>query len=100
MMELQSAGVAAGAVLTAVELLDDPQLRERGFFAELDQPDVGPRPYPGTPVLLDGERASDWTPAPTLGQHNEEVLGGLLGVGEDELRALYERGVIADRPPA
>ena len=38
------------------------------------------------------------TPAPTLGQHNQRVLGALLGLGADELRALEADGVIGTRP--
>lgn len=100
MHALQAVGVPAGAVLNAPELVADRHLNTRGFFVELYQPDVGPIRYPGTPVVLDGARAQDWTPAPTLGQHNEEVLGELLGLDADEIASLYERGVIANRPPA
>ena len=100
MHALQAAGVPAGAVLSAPELLADPHLGARGFFVELDQPDVGPIRYPGTPVVLDGASAQDWTAAPTLGEHNEEVLGELLGLDADEIASLYGRGVIANRPPA
>jgi crotonobetainyl-CoA:carnitine CoA-transferase CaiB-like acyl-CoA transferase len=37
-------------------------------------------------------------PAPTLGQHNEEVLGGELGLTSDQLTALAERRVIGTQP--
>jgi crotonobetainyl-CoA:carnitine CoA-transferase CaiB-like acyl-CoA transferase len=97
---LQAVGVAAGAVLTGPELLADPHLRGRGFFVSLDQPDVGPRDYPGTPVRIDGERGVGWRPAPTLGQDNAVVLGGLLGMSNAEVAALVDQGVIVDRPPA
>ena len=99
MSRLQAAGVPAGAVLSAPEMLADPHLRARGFFVTLDQPDVGEIVYPGTPVQFDGRRRSDWVPAPTLGQHNAEVLGGLLGLTDGEIDALHESGVLANRPP-
>ena len=99
MQAVQAVGVPAGAVLNAPEMLEDPHLNERGFFVEFDQPDVGRIRYPGTPVLIDRERGARWAPAPKLGQHNEEVLSGLLGLNQAEVRELHEQGVTADRPP-
>jgi crotonobetainyl-CoA:carnitine CoA-transferase CaiB-like acyl-CoA transferase len=99
MHALQRSGVPAGGLVDAAELVGDPHLGERGFFVELDHPAVGPKRYQGTPVLLDGRRGSSWRAAPTLGEHNGDVLGGLLGLSETELEALAGRGVIASRPP-
>lgn len=96
---LQDAGVPAGAVMNAPELLSEPHLHARGFFVELDHPDVWPVSYPGTPVRIDGAAPSGWTVAPTLGQHNEAILGGLLGLPDSEIADLYAAGVTADRPP-
>ncbi len=100
MAELQQAGVPAGAVLSAPELLVDAHLDERGYWVELGSSDAPPRQFPGSPILLDGERATDWVAAPGLGEHNEEIFGDLLGLSEDEIRQLYDDGVIVDRPPA
>ena len=95
---LQTAGVPAGAVLNAPEMLDDSHLNARGFFVELEQTDVGRVKYPGTAVQIDGARHEGWTAAPTLGQHNAEVLSGLLGLSEAEVSRLHDEGVLVDRP--
>jgi crotonobetainyl-CoA:carnitine CoA-transferase CaiB-like acyl-CoA transferase len=53
---------------------------------------------PGQPFR--SERIPQWlrTPAPRIGEHNARVIGGLLGLGADELRALDADGVIGTRP--
>jgi crotonobetainyl-CoA:carnitine CoA-transferase CaiB-like acyl-CoA transferase len=96
---LQSVGVPAGAVLSAPDLLSDPHLAARQFFIEFDQPDVGRIPYPGTPVKVQGRRGDGWTPAPTLGQHNRDVLEDILQMTDSDIEELYRAGVIADHPP-
>ncbi len=108
---LQGAGVIAAAVLNPKQVLLDPHLRERGFFDTVEQPatpvesGAGPaptsRPWP-VPKQF-GARFSAFPlgargPAPRLGQHNREVLQGLLGLSDDELAQLQERKVIGDTP--
>ncbi|OGO50804.1 MAG: hypothetical protein A2148_03765 [Chloroflexi bacterium RBG_16_68_14] len=96
---LQRAGVKAAPVLNGKEILLDPHFRERGHFDLVDQPHVGKRPVQRHLAAKFGEfEASARGPAPTLGQHNQEVLGGLLGLSEEELKALEEQQVIATRP--
>ena len=82
--ELQAAGVAAGAAHTNVDLLDDPHLRERGFFVELDEPGVGRMTYPGQAIIMAGLDKGSWRASAALGAHNGAVMVGLLGreVGE------------------
>ncbi len=99
MSQLQAAGVAAGAVMTTPELLNDPQVSERQYFVELGGPHIESIPYPGSPVLFDSVRGTDWQRAPTLGEHNEEVLRELLGLGNAEIRSLTDSGIIANLPP-
>jgi crotonobetainyl-CoA:carnitine CoA-transferase CaiB-like acyl-CoA transferase len=98
MHTLQTAGVLAGVVVNAAELVNEPHLNARDFFWDIDQSEVGRRRYAGQPVRLSSTPAQLYRPAPCLGQHNDEVLGGLLGLSDDELAALQDRGVIGDRP--
>lgn len=100
MSELQAAGVPAGAVYSSPEVMADPHLAARGYWIDLDEPDNGVQRYDGSPVHFDGDRGyAQYAPAPTLGGDNEAVLGGLLGMSDGDVAALYEDGVIVDRPP-
>ncbi len=96
---LQRAGVKAAPVLNGKEILLDPHFKERGQFDVVDHPHHGRRPVPRHLAAKFGEfEASAQGPAPTLGQHNREVLGGLLGLSEDELSELEEQKIIATEP--
>jgi crotonobetainyl-CoA:carnitine CoA-transferase CaiB-like acyl-CoA transferase len=92
-------GVPAAPVLAPRDIAANPHMRARGFFETVDHPVVGTHDLPGLPFRL-SERGTGWlrSPPPTLGQHNDEVLGGVLGLSDDEIRGLRADGVIGDRP--
>jgi crotonobetainyl-CoA:carnitine CoA-transferase CaiB-like acyl-CoA transferase len=96
---LTGAGVPAAAVPVPVDVIGNPQLAARGFFEAVDHPVVGRYRLPSLPVVV-GRVARRWhrTPPPTLGQHNDEVIRGLLGVAEEELRTLENEGVVGTAP--
>jgi len=96
---LQKAGVAAGAALDPREVLLDPQLRARDFFAVIDQPLVGKRPQPRQ-LAAKFSKASGGPlgPAPRLGEHNEYVLGELLHMSKEEIATLEEEKIIGTAP--
>jgi len=91
---LQGQGVAAGVVQDAGDLANDPQLRARGFFVELEHPELGRTISDATPIKLSGAPAEYRRSAPVRGQDNDYVYGKLLGMSEDELAELKNRGVI------
>jgi crotonobetainyl-CoA:carnitine CoA-transferase CaiB-like acyl-CoA transferase len=96
---LRQAGVAAARVLTAADLLSDPQLAARGFWEPVSHPVAGDFVTTGLPFRSAGAgRSRPRAPAPTLGQHNEEILAGILGLTAEEIRGLTERQVIGTRP--
>lgn len=96
---LWARGVAVARVVHPRRVIDNPQLWARGFFEPVDHPVVGPIALPGFPARLASQPApAHRFPAPTLGQHNREILGGLLGLNGDDLARLADAGVIGDRP--
>jgi len=95
---LQRAGVAAGVVLNAKEVLNDPQLKERNYFVKLTHPQAGTHRYPGFPVKLSRASATFRMPAPCLGEHNEYILGQLLGLSKDKITRLEESKVVSTGP--
>ena len=72
----------------------------RGFFEIAGPPGDRAAPCPGDPLPVRGSDPTAWLrrAAPTLGQHNDEVLGGELGLTDAELAALRATGIIGDRP--
>ncbi|MCX6022952.1 MAG: CoA transferase, partial [Chloroflexi bacterium] len=88
----QAARVPTAPVYTVDRMPDDPQLKEREFFVELDHPAAGTSLYPGAPYKFS---ETPWTaaPAPTLGQHNAEVYGE-LGLNDASIAALRDQGVV------
>ena len=88
-----AAGVPAGAVFDHDDLANDPFLRERGMFVEIEHPARGPFVTPGWPVKMSRSEVP-LTPSPLLGQHNEEVLGELLGYSAEQVATLREQQVL------
>ena len=87
-------GFIYGVVQSPEEVVGNPQYQARSYFTEIDHPVAGRATYPGAPFLMSETPWEARSPAPTLGQHNEEVLGGLLGYSEDELRGLRNMGAV------
>jgi crotonobetainyl-CoA:carnitine CoA-transferase CaiB-like acyl-CoA transferase len=92
---LQEAGVPAGAVQTAEDLWSDIHLRQRDFMVTLEHPETGRLEHPGIPVRLHDTPGRIQRPEPRLGEANDAVFRGLLGLKADELRRLMETEVIA-----
>jgi crotonobetainyl-CoA:carnitine CoA-transferase CaiB-like acyl-CoA transferase len=98
--QLRARGIAAWPVVPGHLTLDDPQLRARGFFEPLDHALVGRHDYPTFPMRLSAGPHTWWRgPAPTLGQHTDEVLRE-LGLSDADLAALRYQHVIGDTPLA
>jgi crotonobetainyl-CoA:carnitine CoA-transferase CaiB-like acyl-CoA transferase len=96
---LQDAGIISAAVLSPRQALLDPHLRERGFYETVDTKNHGRRPVPRQlGARFSAFETDSARPAPRLGEHNREVLQGLLGMSDEELSQLEEQKVIGDTP--
>lgn len=92
---LSAANIPVGGVFDTERMLANPQSVSRGFFVPLESD----TPMPGNPIKMAGISSDDWVPCPKLGEHNEEVLAEWLDYDSDHIQALYDEGVIVDRPP-
>ena len=90
---LGEAGVPASACFNAVDLYADEHLRQREMIVTVDHPEYGPFTLPGCPVKM-ADSPVDFTAAPLLGQHNEEVFAEAFGLDTDQLEQLERQKVI------
>lgn len=74
---LEKVGIPAAPVLSYDEVLNDPHLRARELIEEIDHPVAGPSRLLRTPIKLSETPASIRRPAPSLGEHTDEVLAEL-----------------------
>ncbi len=95
---LVAAGVPAAPATDPRRASDHPQLNARGFYEPVAHPVVGTHPVAGLPWRAAGVERWIRRPAPVLGEHNGEVLGGRLGCTAEELKSLETDGVIGTRP--
>jgi crotonobetainyl-CoA:carnitine CoA-transferase CaiB-like acyl-CoA transferase len=90
---LERAEVPAGPIYSVVDMMKDPHFNARGLFEEV-MVNGSPLKIPAMmPFLSETPGRTEW-PGPAIGQHNQEVLGGLLGYDEARLRELADAGVI------
>jgi len=92
---MQEAGVPAGRIYRAPEMLEDPHFRAREAIIETptdEWPDLKMQNV--FPKMSRTQGEVRWTGVTTLGAHNEEIYGGLLGLSSEELAELQEKSII------
>jgi benzylsuccinate CoA-transferase BbsE subunit len=91
----QERGFTWGAVRAPEALFDDPQLADRGFWTEVEHKELDRSfVYPGAPAIYNGSPWRISRRAPLIGEHNEEIFCGELGLSRGELCLLAENRVI------
>jgi crotonobetainyl-CoA:carnitine CoA-transferase CaiB-like acyl-CoA transferase len=95
MERLQAAGLRAGVVQTFEDLLRDPQLAARGHFRRMRHVHLGELDFEHSGLRVAGHPPRLESPGPNLGEHDAEVLGGILGLAPEEIERLEREGVVA-----
>jgi crotonobetainyl-CoA:carnitine CoA-transferase CaiB-like acyl-CoA transferase len=95
---LQRAGVAAAPVLDCNTVHDDPHLAARGAWVELPHPKMKPWKQPASAWRLAEAKPRPRRHAPLFGEHNREILCGLLGHTDAELAEWRAAAIIGDAP--
>jgi benzylsuccinate CoA-transferase BbsF subunit len=95
MLELQGKGVPAGAVQDARDVTrHDPQLQHRGHWVRLPHAEMNESIYNNLPFRFSRAPVRPTRPAPLLGEHTREILGGMLGFSEAEIEELQAQQVL------
>lgn len=94
MKMLQEAGVPSAAVNDARDLMEDPNLKQRGFFIEMDHPVLGKKGADANPIKLKHTPAQYKKAAPLLGEDNRRIFVNMLGMDESRFEEYVNRGII------
>ena len=87
-------GIPMGAINDISEVVRHPQVAARGALVDVMHPAAGKVTMVGVPVRLSATPGSIRRPSPTLGQHTEEILAEVLGLGAAEVGALRTAGAL------
>ena len=91
---ISGVGVPCGPVNHIDQALQDPQVLHRKMVEEVDHPVAGKVRLTGLPVKFTDTPAEIRLPPPVLGQHTDEILGGLLGYDDNRIETLRSGGII------
>ncbi|MFF3961740.1 formyl-CoA transferase [Streptomyces griseorubiginosus] len=91
--ELNRHNIPCGPILSTREIIEDASLAANDMIVEVEHPERGTFTTVGNPLKLSDSPTTITTP-PLLGQHNQEIYIGELGLGDEELRLLKSGGVI------
>jgi formyl-CoA transferase len=92
--KLEPVGVPCGPINTIAQAIHDPQTLARGLRFDLPHPLGGPVPMVGTPIKMSASGVGTEIPPPTLGQHTDEILKGLVGLDAAAIDLLHKRRIV------
>lgn len=91
----EASGMPYAAVNDVQQTLQHEHVLARGMVKEVEHPVCGAMKLVNTPVKYSVSEPGIRTPPPVLGQHTDEVLRDVVGLGAEEIRALKDEGIVA-----
>jgi succinate---hydroxymethylglutarate CoA-transferase len=93
--KLKAVGVPCGKINSVAEALDDPHTAARDMIATIEHSTIGVLKMLGVPFKFSETACSVRRPPPTLGQHNDEILAGELGLDEKAIAGLRQAKIVS-----
>lgn len=94
LQRLENARIPAGPILSPLQTLEQSQFWSAGLFKKVAHPQYGEDlTLVDTPVKLSRHEGAEWKPAPTVGEHTDQVLAE-LGYDESAIREMHAAGVV------
>lgn len=90
----QDGGVPVAPAYTTEEIVNSEHQAVRGYFVDIDHPEIGRATYPGAPYKFSHTKLRVQQRAPLLGEHNEDILCNRLGYTKRDLVQMKQTGVI------
>jgi formyl-CoA transferase len=90
---LNAHNIPCGPILSTKEIVEDASLADNGMVVEVEHPQRGTFTTVGSPMKL-SDSPVEITSSPLLGEHNEDVYAGELGLAGEEIQLLKTDGVI------
>jgi crotonobetainyl-CoA:carnitine CoA-transferase CaiB-like acyl-CoA transferase len=94
-MRLDAAGIACGPVNDLQQVFADPQVVARNMTAPIEHPTLGPMQTISNPLRLSGSPIRYDVAPPALGEHTDRILNDVLGLSEQAIRTLRDKGAVA-----
>ncbi len=91
---LDDAKLAYSFIFSVADIMQDPHYAARNTIVQVPDPDIGPVRMAGVVPKFSGTPEKPIECAPDLGQHNDEIYGGLLGLSPERIRSLTAAGVL------
>jgi len=91
---LEGAGVPNGPINNIQQVFEEPQVIARGMKIALDHPLAGTAPLVASPMRFSATPLEFKAPPPTLGQHTDEILRGMLGMSAADIAQLRAEGIV------